>query len=103
MSTIPEAENQQTVARWSEETFGPVSDHKTLVTRAMTEMEELLEAIEKGDISEAGKEAADVTILLWRLMELNGLNLDNEVTKKMAENRGRQWTCKGDGTGKHIA
>lgn len=96
-------ETQKSVAEWAEETFGPAKDPSVLVTRAMTEMEELLEAVQEGDMTELGKEAADVTILLWRLMEQHGLDLSEEVTKKMQENRARRWQAKGDGTGKHIA
>ena len=95
-------EDQKTVTRWAEETFGPVRDHAVLVRRAMVEMEELLEATEAGNRVEMGKECADVAILLYRLMELNGLDLTAEVTRKMAENRARRWHPKGDGTGKHI-
>lgn len=96
-------ETQQSVTRWAEETFGPARDHKVLVTRAMTEMQELLEAVTDGDTVEIGKEAADVTMLLWRLMELNGLDMQTEVAKKMKINRARNWAAKGDGTGKHIS
>lgn len=95
-------EDQQSVSKWAEETFGPAKDQTVLVTRAKTEMDELLEAVQAGDRTEIGKEAADIAILLWRLMEHNGLDLTNEVTKKMAENRNRRWQPKGDGTGKHI-
>ncbi len=96
-------ETQESVAEWAEETFGSVKDPSVLVTRAITEMEELLEAVQQEDITELGKEAADVAILLWRLMEQHGLDLTEEVTKKMQENRARKWAPKGDGTGKHIA
>lgn len=99
----PEQENQQSVTKWAEDTFGPAKDQTVLVTRAMTEMEELLEAVQAGDTQEIGKETADIAILLWRLMELNGLDLTSEVTKKMQENRARTWAPKGDGTGKHIS
>tara|TARA_R110002096_G_scaffold308305_2_gene502917 strand:- start:202 stop:516 length:315 start_codon:yes stop_codon:yes gene_type:complete len=95
-------ETQKSVTQWAEETFGPARDHTVLVTRAMTEMQELLEAVADGNTPEIGKEAADVTMLLWRLMELNGLDLQTEVTKKMQTNRARNWAAKGDGTGKHI-
>lgn len=103
MAAEPKPETQQSVTEWAEATFGPVSDQKVLVTRAMTEMDELLEAVDKDDTAEVGKETADIAILLWRLMELRGLNLEDEVTKKMQENRSRRWKPKGDGTGKHIA
>ncbi len=95
-------ETQQSVSEWAETTFGPVADQSVLVKRAMTEMEELLEAVEAADIAEIGKETADIAILLYRLLEMNGLSLEQEVTAKMAENRLRQWVGKGDGTGKHI-
>lgn len=95
-------ETQQTIARWAEETFGPVADHTLLVRRAQVELEELLEATAKQDTPEIGKEMADIAILLYRLMELNGLDFNTEVTAKMAENRARKWKPKGDGTGSHI-
>lgn len=95
-------ETQQSVSEWAEETFGPVGDQSVLVKRAMTEMDELLEAVDTADKAEIGKETADIAILLYRLLEMNGLSLEQEVTAKMAENRIRQWVAKGDGTGKHI-
>lgn len=95
-------ETQESIACWAEKTFGPVKDQTVLVRRAMDEMDELLAATEMGDKDEIGKETADIVILLYRLLELNQLDLGEEVTRKMAENRGRQWQAKGDGTGKHI-
>ncbi|WP_262691123.1 pyrophosphohydrolase domain-containing protein [Kordiimonas aestuarii] len=95
-------ESQKTITVWAEDTFGPAHDHSVLVRRAMLELEELLEATEAGDRAEIGKETADIAILLYRLMELNGLSLTEEVNKKMAENRARRWMPKGDGTGKHV-
>lgn len=95
-------ETQQSIASWAEQTFGPVRDATVLVDRAAIELAELREAVQNGDIQESGKEAADVTILLFRLMQLLGHDLDGEVTKKMAENRARRWLAKGDGTGSHI-
>jgi len=95
-------ETQQSIARWAEETFGPVSDQTVLVRRAQVELDELLEATAQGDRREIGKETADIAILLYRLMELNGLSLAEEVAAKMAENRSRIWHAKGDGTGSHI-
>lgn len=95
-------ETQKSVATWAEQTFGPAHDQTVLVRRAQVELEELLEATERGDKAEIGKEAADIAILLFRLMELNGLDLNAEVTAKMAVNRARNWQPKGDGTGSHI-
>lgn len=95
-------ETQKTIADWADDTFGPALDPGDLVTRAADELEELLEAVQKADKQEIGKEAADVVILLMRVMELNGLNLHDEVDKKMQINRSRTWVSKGDGTGSHI-
>jgi NTP pyrophosphatase (non-canonical NTP hydrolase) len=95
-------ETQKTIADWAEQTFGPVSDPEVLVKRADTELQELLEAVQSGDISEIGKETADVIILLMRLLEQSGLDFGDELNRKMQENRARSWISKGDGTGTHI-
>lgn len=95
-------ETQKTVSAWAEDTFGPASDSSVLVIRAETELQELLEAVNEGNISEIGKETADVVILLMRLLEQNGLDLTDEINKKMLVNRARYWRPKGDGTGSHI-
>ena len=96
------SESQQSICDWAEKIFGPVADPRALVTRAMTEMKELDEAVVDRDLSEIGREAADVMILLYRLVDQFGLDLDHEVQAKMAINRARQWSAKGDGTGSHI-
>ena len=87
---------------WAEQTFGPVRDPKALWDRAMLEMTELGEAVTERDVDEIGKEAADVLILLYRLVDQFGLDLDAELDAKMAINRARKWSSKGDGTGRHI-
>lgn len=96
------SESQQSICDWAEKIFGPVADPRALVTRAVTEMKELDEAVVDRDLSEIGREAADVMILLYRLVDQFGLDLDHEVQAKMAINRARQWSAKGDGTGSHI-
>ena len=96
------AETQRSMCDWAEATFGPVSAPVSLVDRAMLEMEELKEAVVAQDHAEIGKEAADVLILLYRLADQFGLDLDQEVAGKMAINRSRTWVQKGDGTGSHI-
>ncbi|MBO6771366.1 MULTISPECIES: nucleotide pyrophosphohydrolase [Thalassospira] len=95
-------ESQQSICAWAEETFGPVTDPKALWDRAMLEMHELGDAIDQRDLSEIGKEAADVMILLYRLMDQFGLELGAQCDAKMAINRSRNWQSKGDGTGSHI-
>lgn len=95
-------ENQRSMCDWAEQTFGPVADPVSLVERALLEMQELREAVEQRDVSEIGKEAADVLILLYRLADQFDLDLDQEVQAKMAINRSRTWVSKGDGTGSHA-
>ncbi len=95
-------ETQQTMSDWAEATFGPVQDPKALWNRALLEMQELGEAVDHQDLSEIGKEAADVMILLYRLASQFDLDLDAELDAKMAINRSRTWSSKGDGTGSHI-
>ena len=96
------SESQQSICDWAEGIFGPVADPRALVARAMLEMKELDEAVADRDISEIGREAADVLILLYRLADQCGRDLDGEVQGKMAINRARKWSAKGDGTGSHV-
>ena len=95
-------ETSQTIKAWGDETFGKAMDPVKLVERAEVEMAELKEALAAGDLPEAGKEAADVVILLHRLMGDLGKELSAEVEAKMAINRERQWISAGDGTGRHV-
>ena len=95
-------EDQKSITAWGEETFGPAVNPAVLVARAKLEMEELLEAVEAGDLAEAALETADVFILLYRVATLCGFDVNDAVARKMAINRARQWTRKGDGTGSHI-
>ena len=96
------AETSSSILAWGDETFGKVSDPVKLVERAETELTELKEALLAGDDAEAGKEAADVVILLHRLMGVLGKDLSEEVDAKMAINRQREWASAGDGTGGHT-
>lgn len=73
-----------------------------LVARAEQELIELRDALrEKKEAEEIIEEAADVAILLHRLVALLGSDLDVAVTQKMIRNRQRQWILAGDGTGQH--
>ena len=59
-------------------------------------------SIRAKDHAEAGREAADVAILLHRLVALMGSDLSAEVDAKMQINRARKWKAAGDGTGGHV-
>ena len=94
-------ETQSSISGWGEETFGPVSDPVALARRASIEMDELIEALEKGDTEEAARETADVLVLLNRLGTTLGFDLSDAVDAKMKVNRARHWVPAGDGTGRH--
>lgn len=95
-------ETSNTIRVWGDATFGEVKDLAALVARARGEMDELEQALRAGDLAEAGREAADVVILLHRLVALAGMDLNEQVDAKMAINRARTWKAAGDGTGGHV-
>ena len=95
-------ETSQSILAWGDETFGPITDPARFIERAEQELTELKEALRDGNTREAGKEAADVVILLHRLMGALGKDLMDEVDAKMAINRQREWMSAGDGTGSHT-
>ena len=96
------AETSNSIRVWGDETFGKVGNLSALVARARGELDELDQAIRAKDTAEIGREAADVAILLHRLVALAGLDLAAEVDAKMAVNRARRWKPAGDGTGGHV-
>ncbi len=95
-------ETSHTIREWGDATFGNVANLSALVVRARGELDELLEAVQAGDMVEAGREAADVVILLHRLVALAGMDLNQQVDAKMQLNRARIWKAAGDGTGGHV-
>ncbi|GHF21099.1 hypothetical protein GCM10017044_15030 [Kordiimonas sediminis] len=101
--STPPAETQKTIADWANTAFGPVIDQTKLVDRAAIELTELREAVQAGQTNEIGHETADVLILLYRLLELNGLSVSQVLNDKMSINRQRTWERAGDGTGGHKA
>lgn len=96
-------ESSADIALWAEETFGPVKDLGDLVRRAGEELRELQGAISESEsFDNISLEAADVTILLHRIVSLCGNDLDESVDRKMQINRSRLWAPSGDGTGQHL-
>ena len=96
-------ETSKSIYEWGQTTFGPVSDHNRVIARARLEFEELAEAVAQGaSVDAIAAEAADVAILLNRLLGLLGRELGDEVDAKMKINRARKWTRNGDGTGRHV-
>lgn len=96
-------ENQETISQWAEETFGPASSNARVTARANEEMAELLSRVTEDDNHpRAPSEMADVAILLFRLATRMGVDLLDEVDRKMAVNRRRKWKLDGSGHGQHV-
>lgn len=94
-------EDQGTVSQWAVETFGEARSNTSCAARASVEMSELLFELAKNDSSpKAAAEIADVIICLYRLADRLGCDVHEEVDKKMAINRQRQWNV-ADGHGQH--
>jgi NTP pyrophosphatase (non-canonical NTP hydrolase) len=95
-------ETSASIAVWGTETFGPVSDLAVLTRRARAEFDELEAALASADAAHIAEEAADVVILLHRLVGLLQRDLASEIDAKMDINRKRQWRPSGDGVGQHT-
>lgn len=97
------SETQKTVTIWAAETFGPVGSNLAIAARANREMAELLAALVADDSdSRAVTEAADIVIVLYRMVDRLGGDLMAEIDRKMAINRARRWRLDGNGQGQHI-
>lgn len=94
-------EDQGTVSDWAVETFGDTGSNTSCAARALLEVSELVFELAKDDRSPKGPaEIADAVICLYRLAERLGCDLHEEVDKKMAINRQREWVVEG-GHGQH--
>lgn len=97
-------ENQATISRWADSTFGPAGSNVGVAARANREMAELIYklAVDDGDPA-AIEECADVVIVLMRLADRNGRSLMQAIDEKMVVNRERKWKLDGNGNGQHVA
>lgn len=97
------SETQYSVASWADETFGPSGSNARVAARANEEMAELLRALTADDKHpKAAEEVADVVIILYRLATRLGIDLDDEIDRKMAVNRVRVWKRDNTGHGYHV-
>lgn len=75
------SETQKTISDWASETFGPVGSHLRVAARANEEMAELLRALTTGaPMDKVASEVADVMIVLFRLAERLGCDVEQELT-----------------------
>jgi NTP pyrophosphatase (non-canonical NTP hydrolase) len=96
-------ETQQTISAWADETFGEASSNVRVAVRANEEMAELLRALTVDENHpKAMEEIADVYIVLCRVAARLGGDILEEVDRKMAVNRTREWRKDGTGHGYHV-
>lgn len=96
-------EDQVSISKWAEDTFGASGSNMRVAVRANEEMAELLRALSSDDNNpKAIEEAADVIIVLQRVFTRMGADLQAEVDRKMAINRARQWNLDATGHGYHV-
>lgn len=96
-------ESQQTITQWIEETFGPAGTNARVIARANEEMAEMLKEVSIDDAHpKLAEEMADVVIVLYRVATRLGVDLHEEIDKKMAINRARMWKLDGSGCGYHV-
>ncbi|RFZ89393.1 DUF550 domain-containing protein [Shinella sp. WSJ-2] len=95
-------ENQESVNKWIEHTFGPAGSNLSVAARANEEMAELLMGLAVNDRHPlALEECADIVIILYRLAHRLGGDLHAAVDAKMAVNRQRTWKI-ANGHGYHV-
>lgn len=97
------AENQKTISDWADKTFGPSGSNARVAARANEEMAELLRALTADDEHpKAVEEVADIVIILYRLATRLGVDLHDEIERKMNINRDRIWKRDNTGHGYHV-
>jgi NTP pyrophosphatase (non-canonical NTP hydrolase) len=103
VAPIPQHETQQSISQWANDTFGPLTTNVRAAVRANEEMAELLRELAMDDTSpKAAAEIADVFIVLYRLADRMGVDVQAEIDRKMAINRDRQWVRDGSGHAYHV-
>lgn len=96
-------ETQETVSKWADETFGQARSNLRIACRANEEMAELLRELSMDDHSQkALDECADIVIVLYRVVQQLGGDLQELIDAKMRINRARKWALDGSGQGQHI-
>lgn len=96
------SETWTSIAAWADATFGPSSSNLRVAVRMTEEMAELLTKLAVDDAHPgAAEELADLFITAARLVHQLGINLPEEIDRKMKINRARKWKLDGSGCGQH--
>jgi len=94
-------ESQVSISNWAYSTFGESTSNRAAV-RINEEVCELLKHLAQCESAKAAAELPDIAICLFRLASIIGIDLLEEIDKKMAVNRSRQWKLDGNGCGYHV-
>lgn len=117
-------ETQASITAWADTVFGQHQGPVPPLLRAINELveaciaagiseKEVMQRVQgefarqfrKGaikDLSNLPAEVAGTAIVLFRVAQAGGFDLQDAINTEMQKNRGRQWFAKGDGTGHHI-
>lgn len=96
-------ETQKTISEWIETTFGPADSNVRVVARINEEMAELIRSVALDEShQDLGEEMADILICMYRLATRVGVDLNEQVDRKMEINRKRTWKLDGSGCGYHT-
>ena len=97
------AQLQKEISDWADKTFGVPGPIALVAARANTEMAELIMELMRDENSpKAAAEVADVFIVLMRVADRLGFDIQTEIEKKMAINYARKWKLDGHGQGQHV-
>ena len=95
-------ETQASIVAWMLDTFGDTATNLRIAVRMNEEMSELMSKLAVNDNDRAAaEEMADIVITACRMMDRLGVDLSEEITRKMAINRKRTWKLDGTGCGQH--
>lgn len=98
---------QAAITEWAVRTFGQPDSAQKLINRANEEFRELRDSVylykeESTLASKTLEEVADVVIILSQVCQYLGGDLQDEISKKMIKNLGREWISTGAGVGRHA-
>lgn len=96
-------ENQYSIAKWADETFGRNRTAVNHAVRTNLEMAEFLSVVIVSDDLEIWQdEAADIVIMMYDFATLAGFDLHEAIDHKMKINRNRKWKVDETGHGQHV-
>ena len=98
-------EDQASISAWADGAFGSCQ-LPAAIRRTREEISEFLfeTASHRSTLfsDRVLSEGADIVICLYRLAQVLGADLQEEIDRKMVLNRSRRWRRLGDGTGRHL-